>query len=175
MSLLRSTLVMTALLALGATTAAAQSRVPASVWGRRLPDRDVRWESRNDDSDSDSDSERGSRRGGIFDRDDDSDSDGRARRGGVFDRRDRRDDRRDRSDSQRARDILLGRNTDRAHDEWHRRNDRDRRDRDWQRRHDELHDRLDRTRRQSGDRDRARRGDAGRASGRAGIIIPGND
>lgn len=141
MSLLRSTTVVAALLALGAASVAAQSRAPSSIWS--IPDRDGRWDSRNGDSDSDSD----------WDSDSDSDSDSewrsRSRRGSIFDRIDprrRTDDRRRTSDRQR--DTRLEREIARAHDEWHRRNDRARRDNAWERRHRAMHAELERVRRQ---------------------------
>lgn len=145
MSLFRSTTVVVALLALGATAAAAQSRRAAPIWSIPLPDRDVRWESRNGDSDSDSDS------------DWDSDSDDRRARGSIWDRVDPRNrlpgrrapDRRDR-DERGNRGGVLEREMERAHDAWHRRNDRYRNDREYRRRHEELHEQLARARRQAG-------------------------
>jgi hypothetical protein len=105
--------------------------IPAEAQNtRRDQDRrsDARWESRDDDSDSDSDSDR---RRGRWDR---------RSPGGWLDvilggdrRTDRRADRRS--------------ELDRAHEEWHRRNDHRRRDREWHRQHQELHDRLERARR----------------------------
>ncbi|MBR9988606.1 MAG: hypothetical protein KFH98_02565 [Gemmatimonadetes bacterium] len=135
MSLFRPTIVLTALLALGAASVDAQTRRPASVWTIPLPDRDGRWESRNGDSDSDSD----------WDSDSDSEINRRSRRGSILDRIDprRRTSERQRTDSQR-----LEREIKQAHDEWHRRNDRMRRDRDWERRHTAMHAELERVRRQ---------------------------
>ncbi len=105
----------------------------ASVWqeqdARRSARGDARYDARDHDSDSDSDSD--------FDSDSDSDSDGR--RGGVL-----------RSDRRGADCRDVERDLDRAHDEWHRRNDRYEGDRRYEEEHRRVHDRMDRARERAG-------------------------
>lgn len=112
--------------------------VSSPVWAqsRRDRDRDRGEISRRDsdrdsddrDSDSDSDSDN--------DSDSDSDNDDRSRRGDRA--RDGRVSERSRSHAEVDRALV------RAHEDWHRRNDSQRRDGRWEREHDRLHDRLDR-------------------------------
>lgn len=82
------------------------------------------------DSDSDKDSDKDS------DNDSDSDNGDRLRRGESA--RGGRDSNRSRSHEE------VDRTLERAHGEWHRRNDGQRRDARWEREHDRVHDRLDR-------------------------------
>ena len=118
----------------GRTAKRVPLRRAAAVW---MQARDGGWTSRADDRDSDGDSDR--------DRDSDSDSDSDGRRGGIFGR-DSRGDRR-RSDVE-CRDVE--RDLERAHDSWHRQNDRYRRDRRYDAEHERMHDRVNAARRRAG-------------------------
>lgn len=108
--------------------------VSSPVWAQSRRDRDrdrgeiSRRDSDRDSDDRDSDSDN--------DSDSDSDNDDRSRRG---------DRARDGRVSERSRSHAeVDRALERAHEDWHRRNDSQRRDGRWEREHDRLHDRLDR-------------------------------
>lgn len=118
--------------------------VSSPVWAQSRRDRDrdrdrdrADVSRRNsDDRDSDRDSDSDSDRDSDSDSDSDSDKDDRFRRGERA--RGGRD-----SDRSLSHAEVDGR-FERAHDEWHRRNDGQRRDARWEREHDRIHDRVDR-------------------------------
>lgn len=124
----------------------AEARRPASVWQvldqRGAVNRGVRDSDRDSDSDSD--------------RDSDSDSDDRV--GGVFDRSSSRrtSDRRGQVSCARVDQQL-----ERAHDQWHRENDRYRGSRGYNEDHERLHQRIDRSRERAGCRGTGARGVGG--------------
>lgn len=114
----------------------AEARRPASVWQVLDQRGGVYGEARDDDSDSDSDS--------------DGDSDGRWS-----------NDRRTSDRRGEASCARVDQQVERAHDQWHRQNDRYRGSRGYNEDHQRLHDRIDRARERAGCRVTGARGVGG--------------